>query len=144
VTWLNSKMCAGCQKDLPDNIYYYRSKTFCGSEECKVIIDGRRASSNRKKKDKRKQLGSVYRGVNSNIRRKIVARDEGKCALCNSEIDVQVHHIVPSSEGGRDDHDNLICLCDKDHTKVHKNLVKYSDKLSKIANGRENVRKQRK
>ena len=67
-----------------------------------------------------------------------------KCALCDSEIDVQVHHIVPSSEGGRDNFANLICLCDKDHTKVHRNLNKYSDKLSEMANRRENARRKRK
>ena len=140
---MNSKMCAGCKKDLASPIQYYRSRTFCGSEECKAVIDERRSSSNRKKKEKRKQLGSIYRGVNSNTRRKIVARDEGKCALCDSEIDVQVHHIVPSSEGGRDNFANLICLCDKDHTKVHRNLNKYSDKLSEMANRRENARRKR-
>ena len=137
-------MCAGCTITLASPIQYYRSKTFCGSEECKKAIDERRSSSNRKKKEKRKKMGSVYRGVNSNIRRKIVARDEGKCALCNSEIDVQVHHIIPSSEGGRDNFANLISLCDKDHTKVHRNLNKYSDKLSELANRRENVRRKRK
>jgi len=141
---LNSKMCAGCQEDLPGTIQYYRGKTFCGSEECKVVIDSRKSSVNRKKKEKRKELGSIYRGVNSNTRRKIVSRDEGKCALCSGETDVQVHHIVPSSEGGSDDFDNLISLCDKDHTKVHKNLSKYSDKLSKMATGRENARTKRK
>ena len=140
---MNSKMCAGCQKDLAGQIKYYRSKTFCGNEECKEIIDNRRSSINRKKKEKRKQLGSIYRGVNSNTRRKIVARDEGKCALCDSDVDVQVHHIVPSSEGGRDNYRNLICLCDKDHIKVHRNLEKYSDRLSKMANGRENARRKR-
>ena len=140
---MNSKMCAGCQKDLKGRVSYYRSKTFWGDEECKKTIDHRRSSTNRKKKEKRKQLGSVYRGVNSKIRRKIVARDGGKCALCDSEVDVQVHHIVPSAEGGRDNYRNLICLCDKDHLKVHRNLEKYSDRLSKLANGREDARRKR-
>ena len=140
---MNSKMCAGCQKDLTGKIDYYRSKTFCGSEECKKEIDSRRSASNRKKKEKRKQSGNSYRGVNSNVRRKIVMRDEGKCALCDSEVDVQVHHIIPSSEDGKDNFRNLICLCDKDHTKVHRNLEKYTDRLSEIADRRESARRKR-
>lgn len=138
---MNSKVCAGCEKYLSGAVTRFRGKTFCGDEDCKKIIDKRRSEANRRKKIKRKKQGIVYRGVNSNVRRKIVSRDEGKCALCGSEVDVQVHHIVPSSEGGTDSFENLICLCDKDHTKVHLNLSKYTDRLSKIAKGREDARR---
>ncbi len=43
------------------------------------------------------------------------------CCLCRRfrPIRLQVHHIVPRSEGGSDDLENLIALCITCHTDVH-------------------------
>lgn len=49
----------------------------------------------------------------------------GKCARCcclcrrQSLVQVQVHHIVPESQGGSDEEDNAIALCINCHTDVH-------------------------
>ncbi len=45
------------------------------------------------------------------------------CCLCRRfrPIRLQVHHIVPRSEGGSDELDNLIALCLTCHTDVHTN-----------------------
>jgi 5-methylcytosine-specific restriction endonuclease McrA len=36
---------------------------------------------------------------------------DNHCLLCNSIIDLEVHHIIPQSRGGTDDWSNLVTLC---------------------------------
>lgn len=45
-----------------------------------------------------------------NLRREIIARDNGKCKLCGARGSV-VDHIKPRSSGGTDDKSNLRLLC---------------------------------
>jgi hypothetical protein len=45
-----------------------------------------------------------------NLRREIIARDNGKCKLCGARGSV-VDHIKPRSSGGSDDKSNLRLLC---------------------------------
>ena len=48
---------------------------------------------------------------------------------CVSEEDLQYHHIIPLSLGGKDVNSNMCCLCYKCHYKPHHN-----GKDSKVAN----------
>jgi 5-methylcytosine-specific restriction endonuclease McrA len=45
-----------------------------------------------------------------NLRREIIARDNGKCKLCGKGGSV-VDHIKPRSRGGTDDKSNLRLIC---------------------------------
>ncbi len=135
---LKTKMCAGCQKKLYGCTQYFRGKTYCGSRECEKIIADRKSILNRKKKEKRREKGKLYRGVNSRTRSRVLKRDDKKCAICGKDELVQVHHIVPAASGGTDDYRNLITLCYRDHEAVHKNMKHYSTILSEVANRREN------
>ena len=136
------KMCAGCQKKLYGSDYeMFRGKTFCGETVCKEIIDIRRSQSNRKKKNKRREKGTIYRGVNSTIRKKVLKRDDHHCVICGGDDQIQVHHIVPASQGGSDNLRNLITLCHKDHDLVHEDIGKYEYLLTHMANRRESARK---
>lgn len=78
-----------------------------------------------------------------------IKRDKGLCRLCLSKnsISVQdtVHHIVPIKDDWalRLDIDNLICLCDGCHKKVHKKYRKsfkdkreMQEKLKELIKGR--------
>jgi len=134
---LKTKMCAGCQKKLYEGTQYFRGKTYCGSYACEKVIDNRKRILNRKKKDKRRERGKLYRGVNTRTRSKVLKRDGKKCAMCGSDDLVQVHHIIPAASGGSDDYRNLITLCYKDHETVHKNMKQYSNLLAELANRRE-------
>ena len=42
-----------------------------------------------------------------------------KCVLCGLEGYVELHHIIPISEGGTHDIENLQLLCDTCHRKTH-------------------------
>ena len=55
------------------------------------------------------------------ISTKVLADCGRCCCLCRrfKPIQLQVHHIVLKSEGGKDDLDNAIALCLTCHTDVH-------------------------
>jgi hypothetical protein len=55
------------------------------------------------------------------ISAKVLADCGRRCCLCRrfKPIQLQVHHIVLKSEGGKDEEDNAIALCLTCHTDVH-------------------------
>ena len=61
--------------------------------------------------------------ANANIpastRKAVYARDGYLCALCGSVQYLQVHHVIPRSQGGSDFPENLITLCSKCHGQAH-------------------------
>lgn len=50
-------------------------------------------------------------GVNKSLRKKLIANNGTTCIACGDPTDPQADHIVPQSEGGSDDLDNLHILC---------------------------------
>lgn len=54
-------------------------------------------------------------------RKYILKRDLGKCRLCGSSENTQVHHITPKSIGGTNHEYNLITLCKLCHIFIHCN-----------------------
>lgn len=53
---------------------------------------------------------------------KIAEKTNCRCAKCNSQDNLHIHHIVPLSQGGDNNLSNLILLCQFCHKKVHKNM----------------------
>jgi hypothetical protein len=43
----------------------------------------------------------------------------GKIYLENVKVEIQAHHIIPKSKGGKTSLENLICLCDFCHAVLH-------------------------
>jgi HNH endonuclease len=68
------------------------------------------------------------------IRRLVERRDHGRCRVdgCRSAKHLEVHHIVPRSEGGTHDPSLLALLCDAHHTQVHRGVLS----VTGDANGR--------
>ena len=58
-------------------------------------------------------LGRRTRVIPPRLRRFILARDGGRCTVsgCTSRYRLQIHHVVPWSEGGRTDPDDLTTVC---------------------------------
>lgn len=117
--------CAGCL-NLFDykTLSNYRKKKFCGSDTCKNIIDKKVKHTNYKKKMKKIRLGTYRGGVPIEVRQFILNRDGYTCALCLNCDDgefskMQVHHIIPVSEGRDDSGSNLITLCYDCHKELH-------------------------
>ncbi len=67
-------------------------------------------------------LGRRSRTVNRKLRRHVLHRDGG-CTVegCPFSYRLEVHHVIPWSQGGKTDADNLITLCwFHHHVSVHR------------------------
>lgn len=101
----------------------------CSYPGCPNLTDGRYCSEHekaegrndykyRRNKDVHKRYGRAWK----RIRDKYV-KTHPVCELCYQKgiivpVD-EVHHIVPLSEGGTHDPNNLISLCKSCHSKIH-------------------------
>lgn len=76
------------------------------------------------------------------LKQKGVIKLNDKCVNCNSDVELQLHHIVPLGAGGTNNTGNIVTLCGGCHGKIHgKNslnninrLLKES-KIEKVKNG---------
>ncbi len=50
-------------------------------------------------------------------------RDGNRCQICGSKNHVEGHHIVDHQFGGAASVDNIIALCHKHHSDVHKGNI---------------------
>ena len=67
-------------------------------------------------------------------RRDVLHRDGGKCTVprCRSARFIEVHHIVPRSDGGSHDASNLTSLCDGHHKALHEGKLQLSGRAPNI------------
>ena len=84
-----------------------------------VIVDSEQGESVR--------YGKSSRSIPPSLRRAVIHRDGNACVLDGSRNRLQVHHILPSSEGGPTEAENLITLCwFHHHVAIHRfGLVLY-------------------
>ncbi len=56
------------------------------------------------------------------LRRAVLRRDGGRCQVpgCRHATFVDVHHLVPRSNGGRHSAENLVTLCSAHHRAIHR------------------------
>lgn len=79
------------------------------------------------------QKGTNYGFANS--REHALSRDKYTCQCCGAKkTRLEVHHIIYRSNGGTDDLDNLITLCEKCHKKVHAGEITINKKPKKLPN----------
>lgn len=62
--------------------------------------------------------GRVQEGLSEKERKSILERDEYKCRNCESESELEVHHIIPVSQDGTKDESNLCTLCSNCHLNI--------------------------
>jgi 5-methylcytosine-specific restriction endonuclease McrA len=67
-------------------------------------------------------VGRARRAVRPALRRAVLARDRHACRApgCRNTHFVDVHHLQPRSEGGKNTLDNLITLCTAHHRASHR------------------------
>jgi hypothetical protein len=56
------------------------------------------------------------------VRRAVLARDRHRCRVsgCTHTTFLDIHHVVPRSEGGGNDPENIITLCGAHHRATHR------------------------
>jgi 5-methylcytosine-specific restriction endonuclease McrA len=62
-----------------------------------------------------------------NTKAMVLNRDNYTCQHCkgkHKDFKLEVHHIIFKSQGGSDEHDNLITLCHTCHDNLHKGKIK--------------------
>ena len=52
------------------------------------------------------------------VKKEAAARDGYRCILCGAPA-TDVHHVVFRSQGGKDDVNNVVCLCRACHEAAH-------------------------
>ncbi len=58
--------------------------------------------------------------ISNETRKAVYRRDHYRCALCDSPVHIQVHHVIPKGSGGSvTSMHNLITLCKACHACVH-------------------------
>lgn len=86
------------------------------------------ASRNYEKCRRNKTLSKHYSNTNWRKRRAIYISQNPLCERCLSKGRMTtanlVHHIVPVSQGGSDDEDNLMALCRSCHEHIHSVEIK--------------------
>lgn len=65
------------------------------------------------------------RHVSKHLKNKIYKKYNNKCARCESEDKLHIHHIKRYSDGGFTDLENLMLLCAKCHAEEHKDERAY-------------------
>lgn len=72
--------------------------------------------------------------VTSDTYNKVYERDKGRCQLCGTYNNLQLHHIVYRSENRKliNEPSNCIMLCMNCHNLVHSNKHKWQEKLKNI------------
>ncbi|MBI4298456.1 MAG: HNH endonuclease [Chloroflexi bacterium] len=56
----------------------------------------------------------------ADLSQSIKKRDRFRCTQCGaSDVELHVHHVVPLSQGGSNDLDNLVTLCASCHSEIH-------------------------
>lgn len=62
--------------------------------------------------------GRIEEGLSKTERKSILERDNYECRRCESEEELEVHHIIPVSQDGTKDNSNLCTLCSECHLNI--------------------------
>jgi hypothetical protein len=57
--------------------------------------------------------------ITNETRKAVYRRENFRCALCDGEAGLQIHHVIPRGQGGTDFPHNLIALCWRCHATAH-------------------------
>jgi hypothetical protein len=100
--------CPRCKKEFTTG----RSQQYYCSSNCQKEDEKERRKSNKYKENPRKNEWSI-------IREYVLERDDYKCKICESDINLHVHHKKFLCLGGSNEEYNLETLCSKCHHIKH-------------------------
>ena len=66
-----------------------------------------------------KRRRNYFGTIRQQLRHTFWVRGELHCAVCGTEDDLELHHIIPLSMGGLSGIDNLMPLCHGHHVEIH-------------------------
>lgn len=57
------------------------------------------------------------------VKERVYERDNGECIICHDRA-TDAHHVIPRSQLGKDDVNNVVCLCRYHHEMAHSEHAK--------------------
>lgn len=113
----NEKKCPECGK-----IFYAQS----GGRQKNCSVRCANKSRRGLKYDGKRRKSNAVRG--NKLKERLAKKRGGECEECghqNYNI-LQVHHVIPKSEGGSSKNENLMLLCPNCHITIHLGESKYN------------------
>jgi len=102
-------------KEIKYEIIYYPHRVW----KYKTLwLWGERMRKVRQKAKRDKYRGKRYCRLRARAR--ILRENVKQCKVCGSDKQLQVHHIIPVSLGGKNNIENLMVVCNNCHLKIHK------------------------
>lgn len=95
-----------------------------GQGQCGVVLAGDAPPLTshercRRRIAKKGEKNMISAGLSNKARKSIYQRDHWRCALCDDNRGIQIHHYCHRSLGGNDTPHNLITLCWRCHAIAH-------------------------
>ena len=124
--------CKYLSKSLNGKIRCKLNKTNIYITECKNCINFELRKNKGINKVSKKKIT-----VTQDTYNKVMQRDNYKCRLCGTSLNLQLHHIIYRSEDKSkiNDINNCIMLCVKHHVLVHSNKKYWQPKLLELVEG---------
>ena len=122
--------CKYLSKSLNGNLRCKLSKTITYIDECKKCLKFEPRVNKPIKKVSNKRITVTEETYN-----KVMQRDNYKCRLCGTSLNLHLHHIDGRGKDLTNNVDNCIILCENCHLNiVHKNQKKYRPILKEMIN----------
>jgi len=71
---------------------------------------------------KKRQITNLREPIPTSVKKAVWKRDEGKCVICGSELELEYDHIIPVAKGGASTIQNIQILCKKCNRKKHASI----------------------
>ena len=123
--------CKNLSKSLKGNLRCKLSKTITYIDDCKKCLKFEPRVNKPIKKVSNKRITVTEETYN-----KVMQRDNYKCRLCGTSLNLHLHHIVYRSEDKSliNEPSNCIMLCIKHHKEVHSNKHYWQPILKEMIN----------
>lgn len=87
--------------------------------DCKKKQRKQNYQTNKHKESERAKNNQYYRSAEwRRTREYVINRDYQQCVLCQTDQQLEVHHIIERAKGGNDTPSNLVTLCKSCHTSI--------------------------
>jgi hypothetical protein len=123
----NAKFCSiSCSSKNPKQLQYYNICKHCGKSFSTASKNSKYCSLICKQKNYRLKQKSSENEICIKMYYKLFK--DIPCEICNwNKTTRDLHHILEISKGGKNELENLICVCPNCHRMIHNNLISKED-----------------
>jgi len=119
-------VCELCSNEPKMRLVFPTKKKY--QEHYKEFHKKKKVRGNVEKKIRRKKRINMAPELRVEIKKKY----KGKCAICGSKQELQIHHKIHVKNGGTNEISNLILLCELCHSEQHRGEPIYNLMIKRI------------